>query len=225
MRGNSNLKRLRPSSSGEGGELWVTSYADMMSFLAIFFILFFNLNQGKASHEVALSIAESFKSDKSKIKAKEEIFFPAEMRDPDLAQLVLRKTQTDLELLLPGALLFPSGSEELSGAARKHLKRVAEVASKVENLSEVAILGHTDSVPPGRNSIYQNNWTLSAARAGQVAYQLIQYGIDPKLIVTSGMADKQPLMPEWDKHGQPIRENRAKNRRVHIVLRTIKKTH
>jgi chemotaxis protein MotB len=212
----------RRHESGKGEEsLWIYSYADMVSFLLIFFILFSSTKEGESAHELAASIAKSFAGEAKQSEKESEVVMPVELRDPDLAQLVIRKSQSDIEILLPGSLLFRSGSDSLSPKAPSYLRQVVGLTKRLNNIHNIEITGHTDSVPPAPGARYKNNWALSSARAGEVASRLIALGIDAAKVSTSGVADQRPLYPEVDENGRPIVENRAKNRRVHIVLKTL----
>ena len=76
----------------------------------------------------------------------------------------------------------------------------------------IQIQGHTDDIPI-RSSRYRSNWELSTARAVSVAQALMNGDIDRRRFEVSGFADTQPLA---DNNSQ---ENRARNRRVEIVIR------
>ena len=75
-----------------------------------------------------------------------------------------------------------------------------------------AITGHTDDVPISTNR-FRSNWELSSSRAVSVAHELMKTGeIEQTRFSIVGMAETQPLVPN------DTDENRAKNRRVEIVV-------
>lgn len=76
----------------------------------------------------------------------------------------------------------------------------------------VAVEGHTDDIPIN-TAQFRSNWDLSAMRAATVATQLMRGGyLDPRRFEVSGFAETRPLAPNNSA------ENRARNRRVEIVV-------
>lgn len=77
----------------------------------------------------------------------------------------------------------------------------------------IQVQGHTDNVPI-RSSRFRSNWDLSAMRAASVASQLLRGNyLNPRRFEVSGFADTRPLV------SNDTPANRARNRRVEIVIR------
>jgi chemotaxis protein MotB len=73
----------------------------------------------------------------------------------------------------------------------------------------VAISGHTDDTP--FRGTERSNWDLSAERANMTRRLLTEAGLDARRVESvTGMADRQPLVPE--------NPSAAANRRVSILL-------
>lgn len=123
------------------------------------------------------------------------------------------------ELILPDLSLFKAGSADLLPSAETKIQALARDLRVLRDIAEIEVVGHTDNAPPGKNALFRDNFTLSSLRAGTVAQRLIQYGISPSLLAVKGMGGLRPIAPERDEQGRWIKENMAKNRRVHIVLR------
>ena len=90
------------------------------------------------------------------------------------------------------------------------IERVSETLNKIDG--NIIVAGHTDNVPIS-NYEYRSNWELSAARAANVVHYLITKGkVDSGRIQIRAHADTKPLVANnsW--------ENRAKNRRVEIII-------
>ena len=104
---------------------------------------------------------------------------------------------------------FPSGSAVLNAGFGKSMKKIVEVVK--HSRGKIIVAGHTDDVPI-RTEWYRSNWELSSARAVSMAHELLRGGVDPGRMVVSGYADTQPLVPNSNA------KNRAKNRRVEIIL-------
>ena len=83
--------------------------------------------------------------------------------------------------------------------------------STVKN--DILIMGHTDNIPI-RSAHYRSNWELSLYRALNVQkYFVEKKGILPARFGIGGYGDTRPQLPN------NTVENRAKNRRVEIILR------
>ncbi len=104
---------------------------------------------------------------------------------------------------------FPSGSAVLNAGFGKAMKKIIEAVKR--SRGKIIVAGHTDDVPI-RTEWYRSNWELSAARAVTMAHELLKGGVDPKRMIVSGYADTEPLVPNSN------RKNRARNRRVEIIL-------
>jgi chemotaxis protein MotB len=112
---------------------------------------------------------------------------------------------------LPDAILFPSGSADVSDEGRVALGEVAVVLKQVKN-RRFTIAGHTDDVPVGKDDKFKSNWELSTARALAVTQVLIEKGVPPRSLVAAGYGQHDPIAANSTKAG------RAKNRRIEIVL-------
>ena len=266
------IKRYQRRHDYSDGELWIVSYADMMTLLFGFFVIMFSLStiDQKNFDEVSKELAEQFKGDVSEINAKAEVGMLMQARQIRALQLLIamlnlgdmesavdklerevaksesleaaRKAVMDgvekdedsvlkklkilvkdkddeVELALPGNMLFKSGTAELTPKAEEGLKRIARYLNRVKGLVGLEVVGHTDSAPPSKRSIFPSNWALSAARAGSVTQTLIDAGVSPEILLTRGMASLQPLFPEKKANGAWIKDNMEKNRRVSIVIK------
>ncbi len=108
------------------------------------------------------------------------------------------------------SILFPSGQDELKEGGKEALDSLIDLLTI--NDHDIVIEGYTDNVPI-RSAEFPSNWELSTARALSVVYYLIdEKGIDPTRLSARGYGEYSPVVPN------DIPENRAKNRRVNIVL-------
>jgi chemotaxis protein MotB len=105
---------------------------------------------------------------------------------------------------------FGSGRAELKQAFRPLLKRVTDILKGSEG--KIIVAGHTDNVPIYTER-FRSNWELSAARAVSVAHEMmLATDIPSDRFLIQGFADTQPVA------ANNTAANRAKNRRVEIVL-------
>ena len=105
---------------------------------------------------------------------------------------------------------FPSGSAVLNAGFSPAMDKITGAVR--ESSAKVVIAGHTDDIPIHTSS-YRSNWELSSARSVTVAHEILRdKSIDPNRLVIEGHAETKPLAPNDSS------ENRAKNRRVEIIL-------
>ena len=105
---------------------------------------------------------------------------------------------------------FPSGSAKLTREFQSLLLEMAEVLASIPG--KLTIEGHTDDVPI-RTDRFFSNWDLSAARAASVANALLTSGtVEPNRLAVKGLAYTAPRVDNVSA------ENRAKNRRVEIII-------
>ena len=106
---------------------------------------------------------------------------------------------------------FPSGSADLTGAARDILSRVAYASMTGD--SEVTVTGHTDDVPISAGGLYRDNWDLAAGRAASVVQSMQATGLVPagKLKAVS-LGETKPIADN------ATAEGRDQNRRIEIEI-------
>ncbi len=118
--------------------------------------------------------------------------------------------------VLPASVLFPTGSDNISGEALQELDKLGDAILELQGqIPEeinwvVRVDGHTDVRPvTGR---FGSNWELSAARAIAVVRRLIDRGIAPERLVAAGFGEFRPLDPD------NTEEAYARNRRIELKL-------
>lgn len=114
---------------------------------------------------------------------------------------------------LSDKLLFKSGSYTVEERGKDALKKIAEVLSKQKDIN-VAIEGHTDSIPYVNNSgPISSNWDLSVMRASSVTKLMVDnYGVNPARITPIGRSRYFPV------ESNTTPEGRSKNRRIDVIL-------
>jgi chemotaxis protein MotB len=106
---------------------------------------------------------------------------------------------------------FPSGTANLTQAAKKIMSNIAEVNKKSN--STIKVTGHTDNVPLVFGSKYRDNWDLAAARASSVVQNLQATNvIDSKRLIATSKGETQPVASNETRNG------RSKNRRIEIEI-------
>ncbi|MCB1626599.1 MAG: peptidoglycan -binding protein [Xanthomonadales bacterium] len=119
--------------------------------------------------------------------------------------------------VVPSELLFASGSDELTTAARPQLDRLAQSLRELTNEipAEIdwvlRIDGHTDRRPIS-TARFPSNWELSTARAIAIVKYLVAAGIPPERLAANGFGEFRPLNPSDNDAAYRI------NRRIEIQL-------
>ena len=131
------------------------------------------------------------------------------MIDSGKLQVNFRRGRMIVEL--PAAVLFASGSAEISADGRQALQEIAKILKRVPG-KRFMVGGHTDDVPIGKNAAYSSNWSLSAARAVMVTEELIQAGLRANRLTAAGYSEYDPIASNATDKGK------TKNRRIEIVL-------
>ena len=128
----------------------------------------------------------------------------------DAGQLKVEYRHGRMMLELPAAVLFPTGSAELSKDGTKTIRQIARILRTVRN-RRFLIAGHTDNVP-ARNEQWASNWELSTARAVTVTNELIAAKVNPGRLGAAGFAENDPIA------ANNAEEGRQQNRRIEIIV-------
>ncbi|MEA1960907.1 MAG: flagellar motor protein MotB [Bacillota bacterium] len=124
--------------------------------------------------------------------------------------ITILEQERGLVISFKDALLFASGSDELTPNAREIITSVGESLLPIPNY--IRVEGHTDNLPIHNNK-FLSNWELSVLRASNVVHILQDYGgIPPDRLSIIGYSEYRPLVANEDV------KTRAMNRRVDIVI-------
>ncbi|MGB1175955.1 MAG: flagellar motor protein MotB [Candidatus Puniceispirillaceae bacterium] len=126
--------------------------------------------------------------------------------------LVAVEREEDKVIITVGAGgAFPSGSAELTEAARKIMEEIAGVNEA--GSGEITVSGHTDNVPLIFGSQFRDNWDLAAARAASVVQAMEDTGKVPAgRMQAVSFGESQPVQTNDTARG------RATNRRIEIEI-------
>lgn len=122
-------------------------------------------------------------------------------------------TERGLVIRILDNVFFDSGKAEIKQKAREVILYIGQALKKEEFINkDIRIEGHTDIVPINTPK-FPSNWELSVLRATNVL-RLLEEEIDinSKRLSASGYGPNRPVAPNDSK------ENKAKNRRVDIVV-------
>jgi len=230
---------LRTDDGGGDENEWITTFADLSLLLLVFFILLFSMStlDVKKFTDSFTAVKRALGTDEDKlmtarvkseeaaildtVKMQKELIESQRKVFSDVKTFITRKgvegvvgavlEEGKITLRLPGDVLFQSGEVQLNEKGQAVVKALMQFLTKTPD-QKINIRGFTDDVPPARNSRFRDNWEISSLRAVNVLRLLMSYGIEANRLTATGLADLEPLFP----NNTP--ENRAKNRRVEIVL-------
>lgn len=130
-------------------------------------------------------------------------------REIEQGLVTVLEDPTSITIRIRGSGLFASGSDSLRGQFLPLLERVGKALEREPG--QVAVAGHTDSVPI-RTIRFPSNWHLSLARAEAVLKILSGQLSDSSRLVADGRADTEPVAPNDTSNG------REQNRRIELIL-------
>ncbi|MCB9060682.1 MAG: OmpA family protein [Halobacteriovoraceae bacterium] len=213
----------------EEGELWLLSYADMMTLVACFFILMmaFAHYDPVGFTEKTKVVAQHFNKDKFKNsmtkmdELTEEIAKHPKMKD------MTKITVHDSEVIInfSSTVLFEDGGWTLTPEVSLLLDSMIDIIKTLNENYQIIVEGHSDNGPIPKNIPFKSHWALAGARAASVIERFEYFGFDPKNLRAVSHGDTRPVLPNTDKKGLPLEENIRMNRRVVIkVIKPLKKT-
>ncbi|WIF94644.1 flagellar motor protein MotB [Caminicella sporogenes] len=235
-------KKIKEEESGGVPEYMLT-YGDMMTLLLCFFVLLFAFSEIDARKFQA--IMQSFQGSAGILKSGKSMevdnYISNSLNEDNLTSSVdelanLRKlkqivenylAENDLEnqiivnlekrgllLRFKENVLFDSGKAVLKPKSKATLKFLAGLLKRKEFADKfIRVEGHTDSDPIIRSTKYPTNWELSSIRAANVVRFFIEEtNMKPERFSISGYSKYHPVAPN------DTPENKAKNRRVDIVI-------
>lgn len=130
--------------------------------------------------------------------------------------MLFELTERGLVVRLHAGYFFDPGSAEIRHEVLPILDRVAEKLKMGKH--HIRIEGHTDSAPISTMN-FPSNWELSAARASNIAKYIIdRFKFSPQHISVAAYGDSRPIASNENEEG------RAKNRRIDIVVLSIRET-
>lgn len=170
------------------------------------------LNQSRSTVEELRSRLENRNQKLTKLQA-ENRKIQSELKKK-LEEGAVRTENERVYITLESRILFNLGDVHVREEIRPELNQIAQTLKKYPD-REILVEGHTDDLPL-KNELkrkYGSNWELSAQRAINVLkYLVYNRGISKERIGAVAYGQFRPRVPNTST------ENRAKNRRVEIVL-------
>lgn len=203
----------------ENGELWLISYADMMTLLFGFFVVMYSFaEQGGGLEKLKESLSTQFEGEyDAPLKDLQYEIEKGVKEVPLLSDVKVERTSNGLVLTFENRILFQSGKADLMPEAREALDYLVAIIHQNAPGNPILVEGHTDhrKIQTRR---YPSNWELSGARASRVLRLFIDRGMHPRQLTAIGYGDARPVFPNKNPYGDELPKNMAKNRRVVIKV-------
>ncbi len=215
----------RPPPQEESVDSWLMSYADMITLLMCFFIIFVSVSEPKRDKfsEITQGLANKFGSVDmstpfSGVFGSLQSIVESNKMFRDVA---IVKTDKSIEMEIASESFFKRHTAEIDEAKLEVLGEMAAAIKTIDFLDyRIIIEGHTSDMPP-KSGVYPTNWELSTARAAYLVRFLIEQGIPADRMRAVGYADTQPKVPNLDLSKNPIPENREINQRMVVKLERV----
>ena len=228
------LRKGHLEEKHENQERWLLTYADLITLLLVFFVVMYSISKAderkfsklNASLQRAFNVIVLEGQDKTAVAGQDGPAVGSSLIDDfigvrtDILKLAdemgaqnnvsVTIQKEGIAISLSGNLLFDSGRADLKPESVKILDRIAQRLKNMPN--EIRVEGHTDNIPVD-SEMYPTNWELSVARATVVTRYLTEVdGVPSQRLSAQGYGEFKPIV------NNDTRENRARNRRVDILI-------
>ena len=230
-------RRNSKNEEPENLERWLLTYSDLITLLLAFFVVMYSMSQvdNKKFGKVSDALNTVLRGGESILRYQLEpikngygllklgnlrmVQVRIEERFKQLGkqeELQTEITERGLVVHILESALFDRGSAGLRPRAMEVLDLIGDQLQGRPN--HVRVEGHTDDNPIQTN-VYPSNWELSSARATAVVrYYTENHSIPPDRISALGYGEFRPIA------ANNSLENRARNRRVDVVILTMEVT-
>jgi len=201
---------------------WLMSYADMITLLLGFFIIFVSVSEPKKEKLSAIREGVQGKFGVVELASPFDGVFRdlrgiIEKKDL-LAYVAVDHTDKSLTLELSTLAFFEPKSADLDAERIPLLEEIAERMKAADYLdAEITIEGHTSDLPIFSDE-FPTNWELASARATHLVRFFIDHGIAASRMRAVSFGEARPKVPNTDLQGKPIEANQKQNERVLIRL-------
>lgn len=181
-------------------EVWIYSYADLVTNLLAFFILLLVVKS--ASPEVVAQVRESL------AKATQgPVIQSGDISNEEFANVISQYIQSEklprgtsvtksvdgVSLVFSGGVFFESASADLSPEAKRVLSQIVPLIKKLPKNFRIDVAGHSDSRRLADDLTYPTNWELSSTRASSVVKYFEENGIRSQRMRAIGYSDTRPI--------------------------------
>lgn len=229
-------RKKKSRGSGLPENQWITTFSDTITLLLTFFILLYSMSTVDANKfkQMATSLQNVLSGDSSnsiltlnntygeipvvgkkggyinKKSMYEEIWkYITQNKMEDKVEVI--KESRGVVLRLKENVLFDTAKADIKWESTSILNMISDILKRFPE-NGVIVEGHTDNVPIS-NYKYPSNWDLSTARAVNVLRYFVEVNkMNPDRFTAAGYGEFRPIVSNDNEM------NRAKNRRVNIII-------
>lgn len=212
-----------PHHEEHADETWLIPYSDLLTLLLALFIVLFassSLDKNKAA-QIQYALAAAFSNATADSLNNTIINFLNDAKDLQLEDdgVIISSDSQGATLEMASMNLFDKGSANVKSSAIPVIKKISRLLdSNKYRRFRVVVEGHTDDTSESQIAEFPSNWELSGARSGAVVRTMLSNGMEDSRFKAVGLAGISPAYPNLNPYGEPIPENRIKNRRVIIRI-------
>lgn len=212
-----------PHQEEHADETWLIPYSDLLTLLLALFIVLFassSLDKDKAA-QIQYALAAAFSNASVESQNSNIINFLNDAKDMQLEEdgVIISSDSQGATLEMTSMNLFDKGSANIKSSAIPVIKKISRLLnSNKYKRFRIVVEGHTDDTRESQIAEFPSNWELSGARAGAVVRTMLANGMEDSRFKAVGLAGISPAYPNLNLYGEPIPENRIKNRRVIIRI-------
>lgn len=235
------MGRKKAGGGGEECGSWMDTYGDMVTLLLCFFVMLYSmsdLNQQKWQmfvksifpdsgdlEQVAINekigegefdVTGSLKTEQPTPEDLQELWLTlvTDLNEKNIADVSVSKGDGYTFVVFDNHTLFNGDSSVLTTEATELLDMFCEIiAPQAEQISQIAVMGHTAQGDPNRPNNPRTDRLLSAMRSAEVAaYIQTKDVIEPDKLVGISYGQFRPVA------SSETSEGRAKNRRVEFLI-------
>ena len=211
-------KPEHPAHEDHPDETWLIPYSDLLTLLLALFIVLFassSLDKNKAA-QIQYALAAAFGGSQNVDESGNMIAnLVNDAKDLNLEEsgVIISSDANGATLEMTSLNLFDKGGVVLKPEAIPIIKKISLLLNSTKyKRYRIVVEGHTDDT--NESDTLPSNWELSGARAGAVVRAMIDNNMDINRFKAVGLAEISPAYPNMNPYGEPIPENRIKNRRV-----------
>lgn len=213
----------KKQNNAEAEDDWLITYADAMTLILCFFVLLIAISEPnqKKLKKIQEQLAEQLKETDIE-KPFEDLTYDiqAMISEQMLDEIMsVEETERGIIIEIASSSFFESGKANFTPNAVPVLLDMAVILEDF-NYEDylIEVEGHTDDTKLSGSGKFPSNWELSGARASSVVRFLVTEGLAKERMRVKAFADIQPKVPNIDKYGNAISENREINRRIAIKV-------
>ena len=217
----------RKHQTEDNVDSWLMSYADMITLLLCFFVIFVSVSEPKKDRLSALSEGMAGKFGTVELATPFQAVFQSLQAVVEnhqvLKDIAIEKGEKTIALEVSSLSFYKDKSADFNEQMIPVLEDLTQTLNGIQFMDyRVTVEGHTSDVPVN-TGYYPSNWELSSARAARMVRFFIDHGVKPERLRAVGYADTKPKVPNLDISGNAIVKNRKLNERVVIKIEQVMK--